>query len=97
MGLKAITAVIQLFVGIVALFFVYISYIKGYTTINNPATPVLLAVFFLFATTFVTDRLCSMISELLTDKQNKIEQERWERIPGLLAGLHDDVSCPDRF
>lgn len=88
---KTWTSVGQLVIGVASLVFVFFQYLKGGAT-NDP---ILLAVFFLFATTILIDRIGQVFTNYSTERDEDDLRDLIDRLPGNLIGRNDIVAFPN--
>lgn len=81
----------QLLTGLASLVFVFFEYLKGGTT-NDP---ILLSVFFLFASTIVIDKVGQIFTSYSSERDEDEFRDLFDRLPGNLAGRNDIVAFPN--
>jgi len=88
---KTWTSVGQLVTSVASLAFVFFEYLKGGST-NDP---ILLSVFFLFATTIFIDKIGQIFTNYSTERDEDDLRDLITRLPGNLVGRNDIVAFPN--
>lgn len=90
---NTISAIGQLAINVVALVIVFFSYRQTGNAVENAT---LLAIFFLFAATFITDKVGGVFAGYSFDSDHAETKRIFDELPALLVGGHDIVTFPTR-